>query len=127
MSTILVIEDEPIVRNFVVQVLTRENYRVLEADSAAEALDVSNQYESIDLVITDHSLKTMTVPEVVAQLCRSRPHLKVLQMSGYPKEWLLREGHLTEDIAFLPKPFVKASLLAAVRRLLVATQSGTAS
>src|SRR5437660_415376 len=83
MKTILVVEDEPIVRNFVVRVLAREDYRVFEADSAAEALDVANHFEQIDLLITDHAVKTMTGRELIQHLCVSRPSLKVLQISGY--------------------------------------------
>jgi len=117
MKTILVIEDEPLVRSFVVRVLTRENYRVLEADSATEAREVSNDFEKIDLVITDHTIETRTGRLLVAQLRLSRPHLKVLHMSGYSEEYLLSRGTLPIGTPFLPKPFVHTNLVDAVQRL----------
>ena len=114
------------VRSFVVRVLTRENYRVLEADSATEAREVSNDFEKIDLVITDHTIETRTGRLLVEQLRLSRPHLKVLHMSGYPIEYLMTEGALAAGTAFLPKPFVRAQLLAAVHQLLNEMQTCTA-
>lgn len=125
MTTILVVEDEPVVRNFVVKVLATENYRVFEADNAAEALEVSERFEQIDLIITDHALKTMTGRELAEHPCVSRPNLKVLQISGYPMEYLVREGLMTLNTPFLGKPFVRTQLLAAVDQLLRQTQLDT--
>ena len=67
--TILVVEDEPIVRNIIMKSLVREDYRVLEADSAAEALEVSQTFSgTIYLLIADHTLKTMTGRQVAEQI-----------------------------------------------------------
>ena len=70
--TILVVEDEAVVRNVIMSCLVREDYRVLEADSAAEALEVSQTFSgTIDLLIADHTLKTMTGRQVAEH--RARP------------------------------------------------------
>jgi CheY-like chemotaxis protein len=117
--TILVVEDEAIVRNLVMKVLVRENYRVLEADSAAEALAVSDTFEgTIDLLIADHTLKTMTGREVAERIRQSRPGLKVLQTSGQLREKLQQEGGLMPDAEFLGKPFLPKALTEKVTQLL---------
>jgi CheY-like chemotaxis protein len=120
MKTILVIDDEPLVRSFVVSVLTRENYRVLEAAGAVEARAVSNDFENVDLVITDHTIETTARLSLVEQLRLCRPHLKVLHMSGYSEDYLLSRGTLPIGTPFLPKPFVHAQLVDAVQRLFTA-------
>jgi CheY-like chemotaxis protein len=119
-STILVVEDEPTVRNVIVSCLLRAGFRVLEADSAAEALSLSAQFEShIEMLIADHSLKSMTGREVALQIRQSRPGIKVLQMSGYLVEQLEKEGELLPDAEFLGKPFLPKVLIETVKRMLV--------
>lgn len=128
--TILVVEDEAIVRNVIMKVLVRENYRVLEADSAAEALAVSDTFEgTIDLLIADHTLKTMTGREVAERIRQYRPGLKVLQISGHLPEKLQQEGGLMPDADFLAKPFLPKALMEKVTEILRPhnkTNSGTA-
>jgi two-component system cell cycle sensor histidine kinase/response regulator CckA len=116
-QTILIVEDEAVVRNVMVTALVRENYRVLEADSAAEALEVSNTFEGvIDLLIADHILKTMTGPQLAEKICQARPGLRVLRISGYPQKML--EGEASAGADFLEKPFLPKALIEKVREIL---------
>jgi CheY-like chemotaxis protein len=115
--TILIVEDDAVVRNVMVTVLAHEDYRVLEADSAAEALDVSNTFDGvIDLLIADHILKTMTGRQLAEKICRARPGLKVLQISGYAQE-RLEQGDTRAAVDFLAKPFVPKDLIEKVREI----------
>jgi CheY-like chemotaxis protein len=114
--TILVVEDEPIVRNLMVKVLGRAHYRILEADSAAEALEVSDTFGGIiDLLITDHALKAMTGRQVAEKIKQSRAGLKIIHMSGYPIETLEEQGGLTPGAEFLAKPFLPQALIEKVK------------
>jgi len=117
--TILIVEDEAIVRNVMVTVLAREDYRVLEADSATEALVVSNTFRGmIDLLIADHTLKAMTGRQVADKICESRPRLKILFISGYPLEALEEAGEIIPGADFLAKPFLPTVLVQKVRDIL---------
>jgi CheY-like chemotaxis protein len=116
--TILIVEDEAVVRNVMVTVLVREDYRVLEADSAAEALEVSNTFEGvIDLLIADHALKTMTGPQLAEKICQARPSLRVLRISGYLLK-KLEEGEAKAGADFLEKPFSPKALIEKVKEIL---------
>jgi two-component system cell cycle sensor histidine kinase/response regulator CckA len=116
--TILIVEDEAVVRNVMVTVLGREDYRVLEADSAAEALEVSNTFEGvIDLLIADHILKTMTGPQLAEQICQARPGLRVLRISGHAQK-KIEEGEARAGADFLEKPFSPKALIEKVREIL---------
>jgi DNA-binding NtrC family response regulator len=116
--TILIVEDDAVVRNVMVTVLAREDYRVFEADCAAEALEVSNTFEGlIDLLIADHILKTMTGRQLAEKICRARPGLKVLQISGYAQE-RLEERDTRAAADFLAKPFLPEALIQKVREIL---------
>ena len=104
--TILIIEDDAFVRNVLVPMLTLKGYRVLKADSAIKALEVSKTYEGIiDLLVVDHRLKAMTGREVAEKICGTRPGLKVLQISGYSLEILKRDNAVIPGAEFLAKPF----------------------
>jgi DNA-binding response OmpR family regulator len=118
--TILVVEDEPIVRNFIVNVLTRQGALVFEADSAVEAEIVcgSLRGESIDLLIVAHELPTGSGRDVAARLMERCPNIKVLQLStdGYgTKE---PGGRLLQGSEFLQKPFTAGQLSEAVANIL---------
>jgi len=99
-----------------VSVLAREDYRVLEADSATEALEVSNTFRGIiDLLIADHALKAMKGRQVADKICESRPRLKILFISGYPLE---EAGGIIPGADFLAKPFLPTVLVQKVRDIL---------
>ena len=100
-------------------VLVREHYRVLQADSAPGALEVSNTFAGvINLLIADHTLKTMTGRQVAERLCQSRPDLKVLYISGYPIGQLIGRGEAIAGANFLAKPFLPNALVEKVREIL---------
>jgi two-component system, cell cycle sensor histidine kinase and response regulator CckA len=119
MPTILVAEDDVMVRNILVKTLVREHYEVLEADNAVEALQIARTFEgTINLLVADQFLKTMRARELVERIRQSRSEMKVLQLSGYPLTTIRWEGSLIPGAAFLQKPFLPQVLADKVKRIL---------
>lgn len=113
-ETILLVEDEPAVRQLFAQALTRAGYRVYEARNGQEALKVFDQHgESIDLLLTDMRMPFMGGAELANQLRARRSTLKLLCVSGYANG---PDAGLTSD--FLAKPFSRDDLLNKVREVL---------
>ena len=113
-ETILLVEDEPAVRQLFAQALTRAGYRVYEARNGQEALKVFDQHgESVDLLLTDMRMPFMGGAELAEQLRRRRRTLKLLCVSGYAGGV---DTELTSD--FLAKPFSRDDLLKKVREVL---------
>ena len=113
-ETILLVEDEPAVRQLFAQALTRAGYRVHEARNGQEALKVFDQHgDSIDLLLTDMRMPYMGGGELAQHLRARRVSLKLICISGYP-------GTLDGDLAadFLAKPFSRDDLLNKVREVL---------
>jgi CheY-like chemotaxis protein len=118
-ETILIAEDEDMIRSLVRRTLEPMGYRVLEADSAEKALEVHRQHAApIHLLLTDAVLPKMRGSELAGVLVPARPGLKVLYISGYPAETIVRHGVLRPDTPFLQKPFAPRSLAAKVREVL---------
>jgi signal transduction histidine kinase len=117
---ILVVEDEPSVRELVVLVLSRSGYRVLAAGSAREAEEVLEESgHRPDLLLTDVVLPGgVNGPEVAETLLTRFPHLRVLFMSGYTRNAVADDARLGQGIAFLEKPFALETLLSKVREVL---------
>jgi CheY-like chemotaxis protein len=115
---VLVVDDEPDLRDLVEQILLTQGYSVLAAEDPNEALEFAARHPGpIDLVVTDVTMTPMSGPELVARLTASRPVLKVLYISGY-LDPLDPHGILAARVAFLRKPFTPASLIREVRALL---------
>jgi two-component system cell cycle sensor histidine kinase/response regulator CckA len=114
-GTVLLVEDEPMVRAVAERALTRHGYRVITADNGEEALEQLSKGEHIDLLISDVVMPGMDGPTVVREARKSRPDLKILFMSGYAEEQL-RNSIDIENVNFLPKPFSVAELAEAARR-----------
>ena len=112
-ETILLVEDEPQVRELAQRILTRAGYRVLAAENGDAALVLAAGAE-VDLLLSDVIMPGLSVLELAAVLRRSRPALPVLLMSGY-SEAHLRSVGLEDETPFLAKPFTNQSLLASVR------------
>ncbi len=113
-ETILLVEDEPAVRQLFAQALTRAGYRVFEARNGQEALKVFDQHgESIDLLLTDMRMPFMGGAELAQQLRARRSTLKLLCVSGYASG---PDTELSAD--FLAKPFSRDDLLNKVREVL---------
>ncbi len=118
-ETILLIEDEPLVRDLALEVLSSLCYRVLTARDGEEALSVARSHPAeIHLTVTDVVLPAMSGKEVARRLRETRPRLKVLFMSGYAEEQVVHRGVVEEDVAFLAKPFTPAALSEKVRLVL---------
>jgi two-component system cell cycle sensor histidine kinase/response regulator CckA len=115
-QVVLLVEDEGGVRQLVSRVLRRHGYTVLEADGPEQAVALLADYSGpLDLVVTDVVMPTMDGPQLVARLRATRPHVKVLYMSGYTGEMIARRAGADTTAAILEKPFPAARLLEAVR------------
>ena len=119
-ETVLVVEDDPAVREIVAHVLRRQGYAVLEAANGQEALDMGRQHanEAIHLLLTDVVMPLVGGRELVERLRESHPEARSLYISGYGEASLARIGALEPKAEFLPKPFAPALLARRVRQLL---------
>jgi two-component system cell cycle sensor histidine kinase/response regulator CckA len=114
-GTVLLVEDEPMVRTVAERALTRHGYTVITADSGEDALEILAKNEPVDLLISDVVMPGMDGPTMVREARQSRPELKILFMSGYAEEQL-RKSIDIENVNFLPKPFSVVELAEAARR-----------
>jgi two-component system cell cycle sensor histidine kinase/response regulator CckA len=114
-GTVLLVEDEPMVRSVAERALTRHGYKVVTADNGEDALEILATGDPIDLLISDVVMPGMDGPTMVREARKSRPDLKILFMSGYAEEQL-RKSIDIENVNFLPKPFSVTELAEAARR-----------
>jgi CheY-like chemotaxis protein len=113
-ESIMLVEDEPAVRQLFAQALVRAGYRVHEARNGQEAMKLFEQHgDAVDLLLTDVRMPYMGGLELARQLRTRRVTLKLLCISGYPGS---SETELSED--FLAKPFSRDDLLKKVREVL---------
>jgi nitrogen-specific signal transduction histidine kinase/CheY-like chemotaxis protein len=118
-ETILVVEDESGVRGLVRTVLARQGYRVLVAESPAQALALLAEHgQPIDLLLTDLVMPGLSGRELAARLTAQQPGMKVLYMSGYTNDEALRRDLVHETVDFLAKPFTPQALLDKVQAIL---------
>ncbi len=118
-ETSLLVEDEAGVRDVATRVLQRYGYTVLTAPTGSAAIELmASAAPSVDLVVTDVVMPEMSGRSLAATLSTMRPELKVLFMSGYTDDAVVRHGVLQADVAFLQKPFTPSSLGNRVREVL---------
>ncbi|MDB5340715.1 MAG: Blue-light-activated protein [Planctomycetaceae bacterium] len=118
-ETVLLVEDEDALRALTRHILERSGYTVLEAREGSEAVRIAEQRRGqIDLLLTDVVMPRMGGREVAARLTGLYPELKVLFLSGYTDDAVVRHGILHAEVAFLQKPFSPASLATKVRDVL---------
>ena len=122
-ETILLAEDEDMVRKLAVQVLEMHGYRVLEAANGGAALLICERHkEPIHLLITDVIMPEMSGRELAVRLAQLRPEMKVLYMSGYTDNAIVHQGVLDEGANFIQKPFPTEALARKVRDVLDAPE-----
>jgi PAS domain S-box-containing protein len=117
-ETVLICEDEAPVRALTRAILTKQGYRVLEAQNGGEALLQCEQHPAIDLLLTDVVMPLMSGRQLAERLHPLHPKLKVLYMSGYTDDAIVRYGVSVDDIAFLQKPLTPSQLTRKVREVL---------
>jgi CheY-like chemotaxis protein len=111
-TTILLVEDDEIMRGLTRKVLEEHDYTVVEADDGKSMLEwVESHPGPIDLLLTDVVMRRMSGPELVERLSASRPNLKVIYMSGYTGELIAEREILKRGITLLEKPFTRTALL----------------
>jgi two-component system, cell cycle sensor histidine kinase and response regulator CckA len=124
-ETILLVEDDDQVRAVALAILRKCGYLVIEARHAGEALLHSERHAgNIHLLLTDVVMPHVSGPELAKRLATSRPEMKVLCMSGYTDDSIVRHGVLEAHLAYLQKPITPEALTRKVREVLGA-RAGT--
>ncbi len=118
-ETVLLAEDEPAVRTIARQALERQGYNVLAAPSGADALALAAQHgATIHLLLTDVVMPGMSGRDLADRLTAQRPGIRVLYISGYTDNAIVRHGMLEPGLAYLQKPFRPDALVRKVRDVL---------
>jgi CheY-like chemotaxis protein len=124
-ATILVVDDDSLVRSVLRDVLQAHGHLVLEARFTSEALVLLRQYENtIHLMIADVMMPGINGRELAQMLAPSRPNMKVMYVSGYPEEIVKEKLRPPEMKAFLQKPFGPETLLRKIQDILHAPSGG---
>ncbi len=118
-STIMLVEDDEIMRGLTKQLLEEHGYTVIDTDDGQSALQwLETHSDPIDLLLTDVVMRRMSGPELAQRLNSSRPHLKVIYMSGYTGELIAEREVLSRGITLLEKPFSRTALLNTIHKTL---------
>lgn len=113
-ATVLLVEDEGIVREVIFETLSEAGYRVIPVRNGFEALDTAQGLDNIDLLITDVAMPGLNGSDLADRLRTSRPDLKTLLISGYGLGGPGRDG----QTPYLQKPFMPDELMAKIEQLL---------
>ena len=114
----MVVEDEPVVRGLIVEVLSELGYTALEADNGTTGLTLLNSGSRIDLVVTDIGLPGLNGRQMVDAGRVTRPDLKVLFMTGYAENAATSNGFLEPGMEMVTKPFAMDALAVQIRRMI---------
>jgi len=120
-GAILIVEDDVLVRKYVVTQVQSLGYRTLAAGNAREALTIIDEGEKIDLLLTDVMMPgSINGRQLAIEALRRRPSLKILYTSGYPENALVHNGCLDAGVLLLAKPYRKIDLAKMIRTALAA-------
>ena len=115
----MVVEDQDQVRRMICLMLKQQGYHVLEAENGQKGIETAmSHHGGIDLLITDVVMPGLNGKELYNELVKSRPELKVLFISGYPREIISYHGILEEGLNFLQKPVPLDLLTKKIREII---------
>ncbi|MFD2225231.1 PAS domain S-box protein [Microvirga arabica] len=121
-ETVLVVEDEPVIRNLIVEVLQDLGYRALEAPDGPAGLKILQSRQHIDLLVTDVGLPGINGRQLADAARETRPHLKVLFITGYAENATLANGFLNPGMEMITKPFAVEALANRIRNIIQGTR-----
>ena len=123
-ETILLVEDEEGVRTLARVILSRSGYKILEAKNGGEALLICQSHQGpIEIMVTDVVMPNMSGHQLAQHVRPLRPEMKVLYLSGYTDDAIVRHGIIDSDMPFLQKPFTAEGLSRKVREVLDASNA----
>jgi CheY-like chemotaxis protein len=117
-ETILVVEDDALVRNYVLTQLHSLGYVTLDAGNAGEALAIVGAGKNFDLLFTDVIMPGLNGRQLANEIFKARPNLKVLFTSGYTENAIIHHGRLDEGVLLLAKPYRKSDMAIMIRKAL---------
>ncbi len=118
METLLVAEDEEMVRVFLKRILERAGYRVIVAGDGEEAVARFKEHDDIALVLSDVVMPRKNGKEILEEIRKLKPEMKAIFISGYTADIIHKKGILEEGVEFITKPFTKNDLLRKIREVL---------
>jgi PAS domain S-box-containing protein len=116
-ETVLVVEDEPVVRGVILEMLQDQGYRTLDAVDGPSGLRILRQDERIDLLVTDVGLPGMNGRQLADQARETRPDLKILFITGYAESVAISDGFLQAGMEMITKPFELDNLARKIRAM----------
>jgi CheY-like chemotaxis protein len=117
-ETVLVVEDEPVVRGVILELLGEQGYRTLEAVDGPSGLRILRSPERIDLLVTDVGLPGMNGRQLADQARESRPDMKILFITGYAESVAISDGFLQPGMEMITKPFDLDNLSRRIRSMI---------
>jgi PAS domain S-box-containing protein len=121
-ETVLVVEDEPVIRNLIIEVLQDLGYRALEASDGPAGLKILQSRQRIDLLVTDVGLPGINGRQLADAARETRPELKVLFITGYAENATLANGFLDPGMEIFTKPFAVEALATRIRSMIQGTR-----
>jgi len=121
-ETVLVVEDEPVIRNLIVEVLQDLGYHALEAPDGPAGLKILQSQQRIDLLVTDVGLPGINGRQLADAAREKRPHLQVLFITGYAENATLANGFLDPGMEMITKPFPVEALANRIRSMIQDTR-----
>ena len=117
-ETVLLVEDEPAIRDVTSRILARNGYQVITAANGRQAIEAASGHDEIDVLLTNVVMPEMQGKEAAERIQALRPGVKVLFMSGYAQRLLDTQGVAAADVNLIEKPFTEQSLLAKLRQVI---------